>query len=62
MLRHVARSPAIVGVQLDKPAELAYEPGMVIQVLPFTAGDHPGDGPILVYDFDGAPSVAHTEC
>jgi hypothetical protein len=36
---------------------------MVIQVLPFTASDHPGtDGPILVYDFDGAPSVAYTEC
>jgi len=31
--------------------------------LPFTAGDHPGtDGPILVYDFDGEPSVAYTEC
>jgi hypothetical protein len=36
---------------------------VVIQVLPFTAGDHLGtDGPILVYDFDGAPSVAYTEC
>jgi len=45
--------------QLDKLAELAHEPGLMIQVLPFTASDHPGtDGPILVYDFDGAPSVA----
>ena len=36
---------------------------MVIQVLPFTAADHSGtDGPILVYDFDGAPPVAYTEC
>jgi hypothetical protein len=36
---------------------------MVIQVLPFRASDHPGtDRPILVYDFDGAPSVAYTEC
>jgi hypothetical protein len=36
---------------------------VVIQVLPFTADDHPGtDGPILVYDFDGLPSVAYTEC
>jgi hypothetical protein len=35
----------------------------VIQVLPFSASDHPGtDGPILVYDFAGAPSVAYTEC
>ena len=39
------------------------ERGVVIQVLPFTAGDYPRtDGPILVYDFDGAPSVAYTEC
>ncbi len=36
---------------------------MVIQILPFTVSDHPGtDGPILVYDFDGASSVAYTEC
>jgi len=29
-----------------------------IQILPFTASDHPGtDGPILVYDFDGASSA-----
>ena len=36
---------------------------MVIQILPFTASDHPGtDGPILVYDFDGSSSVAYTEC
>jgi Domain of unknown function (DUF5753) len=32
-------------------------------VLPFSASDHPGtDGPILVYDFAGASSVAYTEC
>jgi hypothetical protein len=44
-------------------AELAREPGVIIQILPFTASDHPGtDGPILVYDFDGASSVAYTEC
>jgi hypothetical protein len=45
--------------QLDKLAGLAHEPGVMIQVLPFTASEHPGtDGPILVYDFDGAASVA----
>lgn len=49
--------------QLDKLADRTAQPGIVIQVLPFTAGDHPGtDGPILVYDFDGAPWVAYTEC
>ena len=58
VLRHVVGSPAIMREQLDKLAGLAREPGVVIQILPFTASDHPGtDGPILVYDFDGASSV-----
>ena len=52
VLRHVVGSPAIMREQLDKLAGLAREPGVVIQILPFTARDHPGtDGPILVYDF-----------
>jgi hypothetical protein len=63
VLRHVVGSPAIMRAQLDKLAELAHEPGIVIQVLPYTASDHLGtDGPILFYDFDGAPLVAYTEC
>jgi len=63
VLRHVVGSPETMRVQLDKLAELAREPSVVIQVLPFVASDHPGtDGPILVYDFDGAASVAYTEC
>ena len=63
VLRHVVGGPAVMAAQLDKLAELAAQPGIVIQVLPFTAGDHPGtDGPILVYDFAAAPSVAYTEC
>ncbi len=63
VLRHVVGSPEIMRAQLDKLAELAHEPGVVIQVLPFSASDHPGtDGPILVYDLDGSPSVAYTEC
>lgn len=37
MLRHVAGSPAIMQTQLGKLAELAHQPGTVIQVLPFTA-------------------------
>jgi Domain of unknown function (DUF5753) len=45
----VVGSPAIMREQLDKLAELAREPGMVIQILPFTVSDHPGaDSPILV--------------
>ena len=63
VLRHVVGSPTDHGAQLDKLTELAGQPGIVIQVLPFTAADHSGtDGPILVYDFAAAPSVAYTEC
>jgi hypothetical protein len=63
VLRHVVGGPAIMAAQLDKLAELAAQPGIVIQILPFSASDHPGtDGPILVYDFAGASSVAYTEC
>jgi hypothetical protein len=63
VLRQVVDSPAIMRDQLDKLAGLAREPGVVIQILPVTASDHPGtDGPILVYDFGGASSVAYTEC
>jgi len=63
LVRHVVGSSAIMREQLDKLAGLAREPDVVIQILPFTASDHPGtDGPILVYDFDGASSVAYTEC
>jgi transcriptional regulator with XRE-family HTH domain len=63
VLRHVVGSPEIMRCQLDKLASLSGQPGVVIQVLPFAASDHPGtDGPILVYDFDGRPSVAYTEC
>jgi hypothetical protein len=59
VLRHVVGSPAVMREQLDKPAGLAREPGVVIQILPFTASDHPGtDGLILVYDFD-APRRWH---
>ena len=63
-LRHVVGSREIMQVQLDRLIEAASLPDVVIQVLPFTAHDHPGtDGPILVFDITGGkPSVAYTEC
>jgi len=49
--------------QLDKIIDVARLPDAVIQVLPFAASDHPGaDGPISVFDFADAASVAYTEC
>jgi len=63
VLRHVVGNPAVMGGQLDKVIEAADSPGIVIQVLPFTADNHAGaDGPITVYEFTDAPTVCYTEC
>lgn len=62
-LRHVIGSREIMAEQLDKLIAMAGTPDVVVQVLPFTAHDHPGtDGPIMVLDFTEAPSVAYCEC
>ena len=46
VLRHVIGAQTVMGAQLDRVIEAAGTPGIVIQVLPFTA-DHAGtDGPI----------------
>jgi transcriptional regulator with XRE-family HTH domain len=62
-LRHVIGSPQIMRAQLDKLIAVAESPGVVVQVLPFSAYSHPGtDGPILIFDFANEPSVVYTEC
>jgi transcriptional regulator with XRE-family HTH domain len=62
-LRHVIGSPQIMRAQLDKLIATAQSPGVVIQVLPFSAYTHPGtDGPILIFDFANEPSVVYSEC
>jgi hypothetical protein len=62
-LRHVVGSPAVMGAQLDRLIEASDLPGIVIQVLPFTADNHAGcDGPITVFEFTDAPTVCYTEC
>ena len=49
--------------QLDRLLKAAGSQDIVIQVLPFTASDHPGtDGPAMIFDLKDAPSVAYTEC
>jgi transcriptional regulator with XRE-family HTH domain len=62
-LRQVIGSPSITSEQLDKIIQAAQSPDIVVQVLPFTASDHSGtDGPITVFDFTDAPSIAYSEC
>ncbi len=54
---------AVMAEQLDKMIDAARLPDVVMQVLPFTASDHPGtDGPISVFDSADAASVGYTEC
>jgi transcriptional regulator with XRE-family HTH domain len=62
VVRHVIGGPAVMSAQLDRIIDAAGTPGIVIQVLPFTA-DHAGtDGPISIYEFAAAPAVCYTEC
>ena len=63
VLRHLIGGPEVMAEQLDKLLASAARPGVMIQVLPFTAHDHAGvEGPICVYDFDDSPAVGYTEC
>lgn len=63
VLRHVMGTPAVMGEQLDRLLSASCSPGIVIQVLPFTADNHAGaDGPISLYEFAESPSVCYTEC
>jgi transcriptional regulator with XRE-family HTH domain len=63
VLRHVVGSPEIMQAQLTRLIEGTDSPDILIQVLPYSASDHPGtDGPISVFDFADAPSSGYTEC
>jgi transcriptional regulator with XRE-family HTH domain len=63
VLRHVIGGQEIMSEQLDKLIASASLPGIVLQVLPFTAHDHAGvEGPVVIYERPSAPSVGYTEC
>lgn len=63
LARHVVGDSGIMGEQLDKLIKSAERPGVVLQVLPFTANDHAGvEGPIVVYERQSGSPVAYTEC
>jgi transcriptional regulator with XRE-family HTH domain len=63
VLRHFVGSPQAMCQQLDKLLDAAGAPGIVVQVLPFTADNQAGaDGPIAVYEFTESPSICYTGC
>lgn len=63
VLRHVVGDEETMAEQLDRLIKSASMPGIIIQVLPFTANDHAGvEGPIVLYDRPAKATVAYTEC
>jgi transcriptional regulator with XRE-family HTH domain len=63
IVRHVVGDAEIMAEQVSRLIKAAEDPGIVLQVLPFTAHDHPGtDGPIWIFERPGGPAVAYTEC
>lgn len=62
VLRQVIGGPVVMSGQLDKLGELAEQPNITFQVLPFASPDNPGaEGPIVIYETDSG-AVAYTEC
>jgi hypothetical protein len=62
-LRHVVGNQEIMSEQVGKLIKAAESPGFVIQVLPFTANDHPGiEGPFWIFERPGGSAVGYSEC
>ena len=60
--RRVVGSASDMAGQLERLISVARESGIVIQILPFGAGDHAGtDGPVTVYDFADRSAVGYAE-
>ena len=63
VLRHVIGDRETMGDQLDRLVKAAESPGVVMQVLPYSAHDHAGvEGLLYLYERTGHPAVAYTEC
>ena len=63
VLRHVIGGREIMASQLDKIIKAAESPGIVIQVLPYTAHDHAGvEGLLYLYERPGQPLTGYSEC
>jgi transcriptional regulator with XRE-family HTH domain len=62
VLRQRTGGTEVMAVQLDRLIKAAEAPGIVIQVLPFSAQANPGmDGLLYLYERTGQPMVAYCE-
>jgi transcriptional regulator with XRE-family HTH domain len=54
---------AVMAEQLKHLIRLAGRPGILLQILPFSAPENAGtNGPIMVFEFDDSQTVCYTEC
>ncbi len=63
VIRHVIGDREIMCDQVDQLIKAAEAPGIVLQVLPYSAHDHAGvDGLLYLYERPGQSHAAYTEC
>ncbi|MCL2584481.1 MAG: helix-turn-helix domain-containing protein [Streptosporangiales bacterium] len=63
VLRQCIGGTEIMSAQLDRLIKAAETPGIVIQVLPFSAQQHAGvDGLLYLYDRPSEPLTGYSEC
>lgn len=63
VVRQMIGGRDVMADQLVRLIELASRPGILLQIFPFWATENPGtNGPIMVFEFDDAPTVCYTEC
>jgi hypothetical protein len=54
--------PAVMREQIDRLLEAARQPRIMLQVVPFGTGAHPGlDGRFAIASFDGPPDVVYLD-
>jgi transcriptional regulator with XRE-family HTH domain len=62
VLRQDVGGPAVMREQLGRLAAAERNPRITVQVMPFSAGAHPGLlGPFVVASFDGSPDAAYLD-
>lgn len=60
-LRRTVGSPAVMSAQLGRLVEAAETPSIVIQVIPYGAGAHPGFGSFAAFSFAEGADVLHED-
>jgi transcriptional regulator with XRE-family HTH domain len=63
VVRQLIGGHEVMADQIARIIDLTDRPGILLQILPFSAPDNAGaNGPIMVFEFEDAPTVCYTEC